>query len=145
MMRRRKLQSEMTVLPLKSIQSYHAHIYFSGPEEKAVAENLRRNIAERFSVALGRWHEQNVGPHTTSMYQVAFMPREFPRLVPWLLLNRHGLSVLIHPNTGYPANDHTNNASWLGTPLLVKLEDLPDRAHEAEPDIVPNTCPTIDP
>jgi DOPA 4,5-dioxygenase len=130
---------------LKSIHSYHAHVYFSGSEEKAAAEALRHDIAERFSVTLGRWHEQNVGPHTASMYQVAFMPREFPRLVPWLMLNRRGLSILIHPNTSYPANDHTKNASWLGTPRQIKLDDLPDHIHEAEPDIIPNTSPTVDP
>ncbi len=37
------------------------------------------------------------------MYQVAFTVDVLPRSLPWLLLNRHGLSVLIHPNTGLGA------------------------------------------
>src|SRR5215510_13326281 len=96
----------MTAQPLDTIRSYHAHIYFEGPEQRRVAEILREEIAARFSVRLGRWHDRLVGPHTRPMYQVAFSPEEFPRFVPWLMINRRGLAVLIHPNTGRPRSDH---------------------------------------
>ena len=73
---------------------------------------------------LGSWHDEAVGPHTVSMYQVAFAAEDFPRLVPWLMLNHAGLDVLIHPSTGDSYEDHTANALWLGEKLPLKLDVL---------------------
>src|SRR6202158_6630173 len=81
------------------IRSYHAHIYYD-PETRPVAERLREAIGSGFTVELGRWHDEPVGPHPTSMYQVAFPVAEFPKLVPWLMLNRGGLSGLAQPPSG---------------------------------------------
>ena len=64
------------------------------------------------------------------MYQVAFPVEEFPRLVPWLMLNRAGLDVLVHPETGDAYDDHTLNALWLGKPLPLRLDVL-RRARES--------------
>lgn len=133
------------VQPLNSIQSYHAHIYFSSAEQRAAAEILREQIAQRFSVLLGRWHDVQVGPHRQSMYQVAFSTSEFTRLVPWLMLNRRGLSVLIHPNTGHPKSDHLSHAMWMGENLGVRAEPLPEHDAEPEAEIIPNTHPTVTP
>lgn len=100
----------MTVQPLDTIKSYHAHIYFDGVEQRNAAEILREEIGQRFPVLLGRWHDRLVGPHTIPMYQVAFAVAEFSRFVPWLMINRRGLAVLIHPDTGHPRSDHVNHA-----------------------------------
>ena len=105
------------------IRSYHAHIY-DNPETRAVAERLREAIGNRFSAELGRWHDEPVGPHPVSMYQVAFAVAEFPRLVPWLMLNRGGLDVLVHPQTGDSYDDHAVHALWLGTPLPLRLDGM---------------------
>jgi aromatic ring-cleaving dioxygenase len=58
------------------------------------------------------------------MYQVAFAIDEFPRLVPWLMLNRGGLDILVHPLTDDSVADHTLFALWLGTPLPLRVEVL---------------------
>ena len=58
------------------------------------------------------------------MYQVAFAPEEFRRLVPWLMLNRGGLDVLVHPQTDDAYADHTEHACWLGATLPLRLEVL---------------------
>lgn len=134
----------MTMQPLDTIQSYHAHIYFDGPAQRQAAETLREQIAERFAVLIGRWHDRLVGPHALPMYQVAFAPAEFARFVPWLMLNRRDLAVLIHPNTGAPRRDHLIHALWLGEILVINAEPLPDH-EEAEPGIIPNTQPTVQP
>src|SRR5262249_61154886 len=96
----------------------------AAPGPRAVAERLREAIGAAFAVNFGRWHDQPVGPHPVSMYQVAFEVAEFPRLVPWLMLNRSGLSVLVHPMTDDEYEDHATHALWLGMPLPLRLEVL---------------------
>ena len=108
---------------LGQIRGYHAHIYYN-PETRPVAERLREAIGNRFSVELGRWRDEPVGPHPVSMYQAAFSVAEFPRLVPWLMLNRAGLDILVHPQTHDAYDDHTIHALWLGTPLPLRVEGL---------------------
>jgi aromatic ring-cleaving dioxygenase len=105
------------------IEGYHAHIYYD-PESRPRAERLREAIGSAFEVQLGRWHDRPVGPHPQAMYQVAFSVAEFPRLVPWLMLNREGLTVLVHPRTGDDYEDHAHHALWLGRALSLDLESL---------------------
>lgn len=135
----------MPPVPIRAITSYHAHIYYRDAAEKRTAETLRAQIAERFSVQLGRWHDQQVGPHDRAMYQVAFPTEVFAQFVPWLMLNRAGLTILIHPNTDNPRADHLTHAFWMGEILpIVRPEQLPSAlaADEAER-IVPNSSPNL--
>ena len=37
---------------------------------------------------------------------------EFGKVVPWLMLNREGLSVLVHPSTGDGYGDHLVRSLW---------------------------------
>ena len=129
---------------IAEIVSYHAHIYFDSAEQRGIAADLRAQIAERFTVQVGSWHDVKVGPHTRAMYQVAFTPDQFPAFVPWLMLNSRGLSVLIHPNTDSPHDDHVEHAMWIGDKLDVDPHKLPHslkaagRIHDP---VVPNTQP----
>ncbi|HTH97554.1 MAG TPA: DOPA 4,5-dioxygenase family protein [Stellaceae bacterium] len=134
----------MTVQPIARITNYHAHIYFDGPEQRARAEALREEIAQRFSVTLGRWHDRLVGPHTRPMYQVAFAIGHFATFVPWLMLNRRGLAVLVHPDTGQPKRDHLVHAIWLGEMLPINDATLRE-TDEPEPPLAPNTTPSLTP
>lgn len=132
---------------LAEITSYHAHIYYELGEARDRAARLRELIGERFVARIGSWHDKPVGPHPKPMYQVAFAIDLFPRFVPWLMLNRTDLTVLVHPNTRWPRNDHLKNALWLGEVLPLKddmlpLEVAPDQVEEL-PD--PNTSPTRQP
>lgn len=105
------------------ITGYHAHVYYDA-QSRAVAEQLRQDVGRRFSAVLGRWHDEAVGPHPVSMYQIAFPVEEFPRLVPFLMLNRAGLRILVHPETGNGYRDHAIYSLWLGEPVNLKLEIL---------------------
>ena len=134
-----------TLHPIALIESYHAHIYFEGPEQSQWALALRSAIAERFSVLMGRWWDQPIGPHARPMYQVAFAPTEFARLVPWLMVNHGDLSVLIHPNTGRPRHDHLIGALWLGDALGITADPYLVDREEPEPVPLPNTHPTVSP
>jgi aromatic ring-cleaving dioxygenase len=139
--------TEMTDLPenasprsVSEIASYHAHVYYDPATTRPEAERLRGWMGERFAVTLGRWHDVKVGPHDQAMYQVAFARELFPTLVPWLMLNHGRLSVLVHPNTKNPRRDHLVNPLWIGAPLDVHGEKLPEET-EAEHAPAPNTHP----
>lgn len=109
-----------------AITGWHAHVYYASAEERARAERLRAAIAERFPAAvLGRWRDAPVGPHSRAMYQVAFAPELLAGMVGFLALNRAGLAVLLHPETGQQRADHSDHALWLGAPLALDLNALP--------------------
>jgi DOPA 4,5-dioxygenase len=126
------------------IASYHAHIYYDPSASRGSAERLRDAIAQRFSVRLGRWHDVPVGPHPNPMFQVAFLPGLFSSFVSWLMLNRAGLTVLVHPNTGAPRDDHLVHALWLGGVLPLNGCVLKIEEDVAAMETEPNTSPTLD-
>ena len=103
----------MTQQDATAISGYHAHVYYD-PADRAPAERLREAIEERFEVRMGRWHDRPIGPHPQASYQVAFGTELFESLVPWLILNRGNLTVLLHPLTGDDLADHRDFATWLG-------------------------------
>ncbi|KOP26498.1 4,5-dioxygenase [Hapalosiphon sp. MRB220] len=104
------------------ITGFHAHIYFDSATREA-ATRVREGLSN-FDVLLGRWHDKPIGPHPKSMYQVAFSPEQFSKVVPWLMLNREGLDILVHPETGDDVKDHTNHALWLGEKLELNINFL---------------------
>ncbi|WP_372695484.1 DOPA 4,5-dioxygenase family protein [Immundisolibacter sp.] len=107
-----------------SIAEYHAHVYFD-PDTRPLAAWLREQLGERFAVRLGRWHDRPIGPHSKPMYQVAFAPQLFGQVVPFLMLNRGELDILVHPESGLGhAGDHTIRAAWLGHPLPLDVDYL---------------------
>ncbi|MBI1364175.1 MAG: 4,5-dioxygenase [Proteobacteria bacterium] len=108
--------------PISDITGYHAHIYFRNEAEKQTALALRDVLGQLADARLGRVHERPVGPHPVGMYQVAFPPHLFPHIVPLLMLNRAGLSVLVHPETGDDLSDHTIHPLWLGEPLPLNTD-----------------------
>jgi len=131
--------------PLAAIASFHAHVYFDGPGQRATALALRERIGERFAVALGRVHDAPIGPHARAMYQVAFDVGTFGKIVPWLMLNRQGLTVLVHANTRNERADHLSHALWMGEVLQIVGPEHLAADMEAEGPRPPNTTPSIAP
>ncbi|MGH7086906.1 MAG: DOPA 4,5-dioxygenase family protein [Acetobacteraceae bacterium] len=113
-----------------AVIAWHAHVYYDAkaPESRARAALLRDWVAARFPARMGHWHDEPVGPHPVAMYQIAFSLELFPTLVPFLMLNRMDLVVLLHPETGRPRDDHTRHAAWFGAVLPLKVETLPEVA-----------------
>jgi aromatic ring-cleaving dioxygenase len=107
------------------ITAYHAHVYFDSPAARDLAEQLRECVAGKFPDArLGSWHDKPVGPHTQPMYQILFAADRLSALLPWLMLNRAGLSILVHPESGDDYADHAEHAAWLGPPVPLLLDIL---------------------
>jgi aromatic ring-cleaving dioxygenase len=132
-------------IPVSEITSWHAHIYYEPARTRDQATTLREWVSARFVVQMGRWHDVKVGPHPIAMYQIAFDTAVFPTLVPFLALNRMGLTILVHPNTDSPHDDHLENAMWMGEVLDLDASMLPkslSAAGHARETITPNTAPT---
>lgn len=113
----------MTTRAPTEISEYHAHIYYDAAS-KSVAAELRQAVEKRFRVRMGSWHDRPEGPHPAWSYQIAFAPEHFGELVPWLTLNRAGLTVFVHPVTGDDVADHSDHVIWLGQSAELDLDGL---------------------
>jgi DOPA 4,5-dioxygenase len=111
-----------TSKPADLIKGYHAHVYYD--ERSKPAATALREALEGFDVQLGRWHDAPIGPHPCGSYQIAFAPDLFAALVPWLALNRGGLTVFVHPETGDALADHSAHVIWLGDSRVLNLDAL---------------------
>lgn len=105
---------------IESIRGYHAHVYFDAASVDQ-AKNLCERAAAMFGVRMGRLHEKAVGPHPMWSCQLGASPEQFSKVLPWLALNRHGLIVFAHPETGKDLEDHRDHGIWLGTGLDLDL------------------------
>jgi DOPA 4,5-dioxygenase len=108
---------------MNEVKGYHAHVYFDAAT-RPVAERLRDTLVDLFAVEPGAFADEPRGPHPIPQFNVIFEIPEFQNIVPWLMLNRQGLDVLVHPLTESNYDDHTRNALWLGTPVALELERL---------------------
>jgi aromatic ring-cleaving dioxygenase len=113
------------------VHGYHAHVYYNA-DTLSIAEKLRDTLAANFAVELGRFSGEAVGPHPVPQFQVIFRKAEFQTVVPWLMLNREGLDILVHPLTDDMVDDHTGYALWLGTPIELRLDTMQRRGYRAE-------------
>ena len=105
---------------VSSITGYHSHVYYDAAS-KPQAEQLREAIEAHFEVQMGRWRDDPVGPHPTGSYQVAYGPELIGEILPWLALNRNGLTIFTHTETGDHMADHRDHAIWLGEQQALKL------------------------
>jgi DOPA 4,5-dioxygenase len=114
---------------MSELKGYHAHVYFDA-DTRPVAERLRDTITGKFTVEAGAFADEPRGPHPIPQFNVIFEEPEFQRIVPWLMLNREGLNVLVHPLSGDNRADHSTYAMWLGTPVPLRLERLSKKLPE---------------
>ena len=95
------------------VSGFHAHVYF---DEHTVdqARALCEGVRDRFGITMGRVHERPVGPHPDWSCQLSVPPEKAGDVIAWLAINREGLVVFIHPETGDHLADHTKHAIWMG-------------------------------
>ena len=102
------------------ITGYHAHIYFDATSVVR-ARTLGEAAARELPVDMGRVHEKCVGPHPMWSCQLTFAPGDLQQVLEWLMLNRDGLIIFTHPDTGDHLLDHRDRAIWMGAYLPLEL------------------------
>ena len=110
-------------------KGYHAHVYYDAAT-KPIATRLRDTIIAKFAVEPGAFSDEPRGPHPVSQFNMIFEAPEFQNIVPWLMFNREGLNVLVHPLSGNNYDDHSKLALWLGTPVPLRLDRLSGKLPE---------------
>jgi aromatic ring-cleaving dioxygenase len=108
---------------MSAINGYHAHVYYDAAT-RAQADRLCKAAGETFGVKIGRMHDNPVGPHPRGSCQLTIGTDQFAEVVPWLILNRKGLTVFTHPQTGNALRDHTEHVIWLGPSETLELSAL---------------------
>jgi len=121
--------AETSTQPIK-IDGYHAHVYYDA-ETRPRAERLREEIAATLGVEVRELSDEPRGPHPVPQFRFMFTTAQFDTMVPWLMLNRQGLDVLVHPLTDNSYDDHSRYAVWLGAPVALKLNTM-RRTYRAE-------------
>jgi aromatic ring-cleaving dioxygenase len=102
------------------IRDFHAHIYFD-PEQVEQAKALGHAAHDRFGIAEGHYHLRPVGPHPRGSCQLTVPTEQFGEVAQWLVLNRGGLTIFAHANTGNDLADHTDHVIWFGTSEPLNL------------------------
>ncbi len=105
---------------MAEILSFDAHIYYdenSFEDAKALIDSA----GQKFTLRVGHMHRKPVGPHPCWSCVLEFEPALFAEVVPWLMLNRGGLAVLVHPDTGNDLIDHTDYTLWMGEIKTLNL------------------------
>jgi aromatic ring-cleaving dioxygenase len=112
------------------IDCYHAHVYYDA-ETRLRAEELRETVAAALGVEVRELSDEPRGPHPVPQFRFSFTRTQFETVVPWLMLNRQGLDVLVHPLTDNSYDDHSRYAVWLGRPVALRLNPS-SRGYRAE-------------
>ena len=121
--------------PTPRIAGYHAHVYYDPMTTRPAAQRLAEVVAGQFAVKIAGMFDKPVGPHPVANLQIIFAPEEFARVVPWLMLPRNELDVLVHPLTDDAGRDHDSDGLWLGTQLKL-------RPHTHSRDYAPELLPS---
>ena len=128
-----------------AVYGYHAHVYYDAAT-LPVADKLKEELGSRFDVELGPNSGERVGPHPVPQFQMIFKNEQFQTVVPWLMLNREGLDILIHPLIDDMVDDHTVYALWLvrrssWCSIRCGAGDIPWRYCQKRPDETAATDP----
>ncbi|OWU81060.1 DOPA 4,5-dioxygenase family protein [Phaeobacter sp. 22II1-1F12B] len=105
----------------KDIHGFHAHVYYDA-DTIDIAREVCEAARNQLPVEMGRMHEKPVGPHPAWSCQLAFAPEAFADVVTWLAMNRRGLTVFTHLETGDELVDHRDHAIWMGSMPALKLD-----------------------
>ena len=105
---------------VSQVRGFHAHVYYD-EHTYHQARTLCKEAAKHFPIRVGRFYKRPVGPHPQWSCQLAFERDLLGDVILWLALNRTGLTIFIHAETGDDLKDHTDHAMWMGTMEKLNL------------------------
>lgn len=101
---------------------FHAHIYHEAHQRPA-SDALHARLTTMMQsgeapdlLMVGKLREGPVGPHPLPQFEIHFLQRALPQILP--LIEAAGLRALVHPLTDDDLADHTTLAQWIGGPPL---------------------------
>src|SRR5947199_9849873 len=103
-----------------SIRDFHAHIYYD-PADVELARKLAAAAQQRFPVSVGHFHLRPVGPHPRGSVQLTVPAERCGDVAQFLALDRAGLTVFAHAETGNDLADHTQHVIWFGPSEALDL------------------------
>lgn len=133
-----------------TVLSYHFHItYMFKTDQVDMAVALRNQTQEHFApffngqdpVCQGTPHDPSgrfdngricmiydhditnttLGPFAVGEWAMFVPVHYYQSVLPWFLMHRGDLSLLVHPNTGCEYEDHGQRAQWSGQPWQMYL------------------------
>lgn len=111
-------------LPPNFPRDFDAHIYFES-STREIAQKLKLKLEESFKdkqVFVGFLIDAPIGPHPKPMFECNFPIELFQDVVLFLMNEREGLDILVHPLSDDDYKDHTALAMWLGQSVELKLD-----------------------
>lgn len=105
------------------ITDFHVHIYYD-QSTLELAQRIGEEASQAYDLPLGRFHTKNVGPHPRWSVQLSVPKAIYGEVISWFCLNRQGLTIFTHPNTGQSLEDHRDRAIWMGECLELNLENF---------------------
>lgn len=102
-------------------RSYHFHLYFNA-EQIELARKISSEVASLFNLYVGRVWDKLVGPHLVNSCQITVPREKFEQVVSWLLVNRQGIDVFIHPEGDDDLADHKDHIMWIGKSYDINLD-----------------------
>lgn len=101
---------------------FHAHIYFDADDVDS-ARSLAERARAAFDLRVGHFHVAPVGPHPRGSCQLTVPAGVFGRFAEWAAVNRGGLTIFAHAETGDDLADHSEHVIWFGPsePLNLAL------------------------
>jgi len=102
-------------------------VYFDAATREQ-AHALCTAAGQVLGLKVGRMHNNPVGPHPRGSCQLTIGTDQFAKAIPWLIENRHGLTIFTHAETGHALRDHTDHVLWLGPPSRSSFRRWADTA-----------------
>ena len=113
---------------------FHAHVYFS-PAHQTQAQTLWTKASADLAngaIKVGPLEPGLRGPHLMFQFEIDFGEADLVQMLAWLMKNRDGLSVLVHPELEDEMKSHLNEALWFGIPLPLDFTKLDLRSRGRE-------------
>ncbi|KAJ3002562.1 UNVERIFIED_CONTAM: hypothetical protein HDU68_006160 [Siphonaria sp. JEL0065] len=118
------------IRPAAHGNAWDFHIYFDALTQLEFAKDLHAKAKQAFpNTYFSKFATVPIGPHTSPMFKVEVnSTAEFGSFLSFIALHRGELSILAHPMTGNPLDDHIVHGVWIGDKIPLKREVL-EREH----------------